>query len=78
MKRNITDRTIDATTATLNGMNPELASNLYGVPYEKKELTDKQKKAVSFYDALSEEDKRDTIEINGHKYIRKIYERKGE
>jgi hypothetical protein len=36
---------------------------------------DQEAKAKSFYDSLSAEEKKDFIEVDGKKYIRKIYER---
>ena len=38
------------------------------------EEIEKEAEAKSFFDTLTEEDKKDFIEVNGRKYIRKIYE----
>lgn len=36
---------------------------------------EKQKEAVNLWDNLSDDDKKDIIEVDGKKYIRKIWER---
>lgn len=74
MKRDLNDRMIDAVNATLNGMDPALAALVYDIPYEVKEPTPEEQKAIDYYDTLSDEDKADLIEVNGRTYVRKMWE----
>ena len=78
MKKNITDRTIDATLDMLHGMPAELAAQIHDVPFEPEQLTEEQKEAIEFYSTLTSEDKADLIEVDGKTYIRKIWERRQE
>lgn len=39
------------------------------------EQIQKETEAINFWNTLTEEDKKDIIEVNGRRYIRKIYER---
>lgn len=78
MKKNVTDRTIDATLDMLNGMPAELAAQIHDVLFEPEKLTEEQKEAIEFYNTLTDEDKADLIEIDGKTYIRKIWERRQE
>lgn len=71
--KNITDRTIDATTAALRGMSPEIAAILHDVPYDPPTLSPEDK---ALWDSLTEEDRKDTVTVDGRTYIRKIYEAK--
>lgn len=75
MKKNITDRTIDATNDMLNGVPAELAAFIHDVPFEPEVLTDEQKKAIEEFDKLTAEEKADIIEVDGKKYIRKLWEK---
>lgn len=72
MKKNITDRTIDATLDMLNGMDPKLAAIIHDVPFDAKSgtITQEQK---DLWDSLTDEDKKDFITVDGRKYVRKIY-----
>ena len=72
--RSYTDRMIEAVKDTLHGMEPELAAIVYGLPYWKPEPTEEQRRGMAIYDSLSEEEKQDIIEVNGRRYIRRMYE----
>lgn len=72
MRRNITDRTIDALKDSLSGTVPEVSAMLYDVPFDPPKLSEEDK---AFWETLSEEDKQDFVEVEGKKYSRKIYER---
>lgn len=72
MKKNITDRTIDALKDSLSGIEPEVSAMLHDVPFDPPKLSEEDKE---FWETLSEEDKQDFVEVEGKKYIRKIYER---
>lgn len=75
MKKNITDRTIDAVSDMLNGMSAELASIIHDVPYETMEITDEKKEAIEFFNKLTDEEKLEVIEVDGKRYIRKVWEK---
>ena len=72
MRKNITDRTIDAVKDALDGMDPEVTAMIHDVPFDPPKLSEEDK---AFWESLSEEDKQDFVEVDGRKYIRKCYER---
>lgn len=80
MKKNITDRTIDAVSDILNGMPAEMAAMIHDVPYEPLKITPEKQKAIDdfnrVYNKLTKEEKADLIDVDGKKYIRKIWEMK--
>ena len=51
-------------------------TSIHDVWTKSDEEIEKAQAAKEFFDTLTEEDKKDLIEVNGRKFIRKAYERK--